>query len=69
MPHEEPNGTQVSIHAARGGGDKPQISKIDKYRVSIHAARGGGDAHADVNERNDLLFQSTPPAGAATARL
>ena len=36
---------EISIHAAREGGDFLQISQIDGVvAISIHAAREGGDA-------------------------
>jgi hypothetical protein len=53
----------VSIHAARAGGDDAPCSASYERNVSIHAARAGGDPAADNNR---VSFQSTPPARAAT---
>ena len=36
----------ISIHAARGGGDVYVLSSNAISRISIHAARGGGDRHS-----------------------
>ena len=33
----------ISIHAAREGGDNGLYSLIEKIYISIHAAREGGD--------------------------
>jgi hypothetical protein len=54
----------VSIHAARAGGDI-QTTAVQPWRsVSIHAARAGGDDGPFI--RASAVFQSTPPARAAT---
>ena len=55
----------VSIHAARAGGDTATAPSASiRCLVSIHAARAGGDA--DSGGRDPPMFQSTPPARAAT---
>ena len=36
-------GVQISIHAAREGGDKNILEKYLALQISIHAAREGGD--------------------------
>ena len=35
--------TDISIHAAREGGDEAYKAAIDELAISIHAARDGGD--------------------------
>ena len=57
----------VSIHAARGGGDRNGPIDRGSHGVSIHAARGGGDASKSGARSVWGMFQSTPPAGAATS--
>ena len=37
------DGWNISIHAAREGGDGCIISSSNKGKISIHAAREGGD--------------------------
>ena len=56
----------VSIHAARAGGDKSADSDQQARMVSIHAARAGGDRVARCTTVAPYVFQSTPPARAAT---
>ena len=56
----------VSIHAARAGGDFRSSQPPTGQGVSIHAARAGGDDNPMVDMMRDELFQSTPPARAAT---
>ena len=58
--------TQVSIHAAREGGDAACWGLRARANVSIHAAREGGDSSNYGGTRQKVLFQSTPPARAAT---
>ena len=57
---------QISIHAAREGGDWTLSDTLYKQRISIHAAREGGDCHGWEAAKNILEFQSTPPVKAAT---
>ena len=56
----------VSIHAARAGGDLGGDDPPCPGVVSIHAARAGGDIIISSGFRAPDLFQSTPPARAAT---
>ena len=35
---------EISIHAAREGGDKPPYHTDQNTKISIHAAREGGDS-------------------------
>ena len=57
---------QISIHAAREGGDRPVHTAGGIVLISIHAAREGGDPQ-NANAGNRLVkFQSTPPVKAAT---
>ena len=42
-------GYDVSIHAAREGGDVHSADKAIYVRVSIHAAREGGDIHRHLS--------------------
>ena len=50
---------QISIHAAREGGDRTATAAHPQMRISIHAAREGGDGlrklhlmrHGDFNPR------------------
>ncbi len=56
----------ISIHAAREGGDRPFLLLSCCRNISIHAAREGGDAFQRVRELVDVVFQSTPPVKAAT---
>ena len=39
---------QISIHAAREGGDYKRLTPLNKEIISIHAAREGGDVTAKV---------------------
>ena len=57
----------VSIHAAREGGDHRHPVNQPHDAVSIHAAREGGDAPMTLFLRMTTSFQSTPPARAATS--
>ena len=58
---------EVSIHAAREGGDGTCGCLCACFcRVSIHAAREGGDATAPMPRHWQHWFQSTPPVKAAT---
>ena len=57
---------QISIHAAREGGDAGADIPVRISHISIHAAREGGD-EAGVQLFVSLIeFQSTPPVKAAT---
>ena len=58
--------SRVSIHAAREGGDNEPQSTARIVHVSIHAAREGGDSPSAWANREAGVFQSTPPARAAT---
>ena len=58
----------ISIHAAREGGDDGNCVCNIIHRISIHAAREGGDETALKAHTRALIFQSTPPVKAATAR-
>ena len=51
----------------RGRRPALQAAMVRSLEVSIHAARAGGDAAPAVIYWHDRLFQSTPPARAATA--
>ena len=70
----EPNGdpaddVQISIHAAREGGDFKEAILTASTFISIHAAREGGDLaflYVLIIRRE---FQSTPPVKAATYNL
>ena len=56
----------ISIHAAREGGDDMPLPHRESYRISIHAAREGGDGvHLEGRSLREA-FQSTPPVKAAT---
>ena len=58
----------VSIRAARAGGDEcADASGCETMGVSIRAARAGGDAATD-GPIGAAVFQSAPPARAATLR-
>ena len=56
----------ISIHAAREGGDQAQALSTGKILISIHAAREGGDLKVALFGPVQRLFQSTPPVKAAT---
>ena len=56
----------ISIHAAREGGDITEIALAGIKYISIHAARDGGDDYAKSFSRYVSAFQSTPPVKAAT---
>ncbi len=56
----------ISIHAAREGGDFGQNAPMKEFVISIHAAREGGDPVASSMSIISPLFQSTPPVKAAT---
>ena len=57
---------EISIHAAREGGDAPEYKHTLFTVISIHAAREGGDSNRAVQTSLRSLFQSTPPVKAAT---
>ena len=58
----------VSIHAFRGEGDQRRRPQhLRPKRVSIHAFRGEGDRSGGRSALANLMFQSTPSGGKATA--
>ena len=60
----------ISIHAPREGGDLILRYRIAlKIDISIHAPREGGDLAWTHGEPQSLVFQSTPPARGATAKM
>ena len=59
----------ISIHAAREGGDRLNQRDVSPLRISIHAAREGGDIASSPLTSRDAVFQSTPPVKAATLRV
>ena len=59
----------ISIHAAREGGDLSGHSSTQAECISIHAAREGGDATHGGTDKEEAPFQSTPPVKAATVRV
>ena len=56
----------ISIHAAREGGDPVIIALYNDVLISIHAAREGGDDSDSSGAPKVFAFQSTPPVKAAT---
>ena len=56
----------ISIHAAREGGDLLAVYARKVKPISIHAAREGGDWRMRREDRISGGFQSTPPVKAAT---
>ena len=56
----------ISIHAAREGGDYFGAIQRHKAAISIHAAREGGDQKCHKLRAKVSKFQSTPPVKAAT---
>ena len=58
--------SDISIHAAREGGDFMLGILLGKHGISIHAAREGGDAAFGQHVVCNRVFQSTPPVKAAT---
>ena len=56
----------ISIHAAREGGDQALERFAAEGKISIHAAREGGDSVIHGSNRSRRKFQSTPPVKAAT---
>ena len=56
----------ISIHAAREGGDNQHPPTARHLRISIHAAREGGDECTHQPIQVLIVFQSTPPVKAAT---
>ena len=57
---------EISIHAAREGGDRRAKAPDPRRGISIHAAREGGDGCHRCSTQTDEGFQSTPPVKAAT---
>ena len=58
----------ISIHAPRGGSDLPLHGLLCRCSlISIHAPRGGSDKPCRYCQQNGYRFQSTLPAGGATA--
>ena len=64
--HAESEPVEISIHAAREGGDDYENNLPVDNKISIHAAREGGDKRQHHLLLGELLFQSTPPVKAAT---
>ena len=60
--------SNISIHAAREGGDQIYTLVFCFRQISIHAAREGGDACGVKQLGLYTQFQSTPPVKAATRR-
>ena len=61
-----PEHEEISIHAAREGGDLRVVADKPKGLISIHAAREGGDHTPTFKRLIIFKFQSTPPVKAAT---
>ena len=59
--------TDISIHAAREGGDVTASGITGVTTISIHAAREGGDPVMIALYNDVFEFQSTPPVKAATS--
>ena len=60
----------ISIHAPREGGDGVGSHvKHSRMNISIHAPREGGDLTLLLLPKVLHLFQSTPPARGATAKM
>ena len=59
----------ISIHAPREGGDDTKVSDLIASGISIHAPREGGDRPPSRRMALSLVFQSTPPARGATAKM
>ena len=57
---------EISIHAAREGGDSGCFAAASRVAISIHAAREGGDINTLNPNQSSPVFQSTPPVKAAT---
>ena len=57
----------ISIHAAREGGDSINGKCPAMRFISIHAAREGGDLWTLSSATLRAIFQSTPPVKAATS--
>ena len=57
----------ISIHASRGGSDYLLALPPGLPLISIHASRGGSDCPLTPCFSTGTLFQSTLPAGEATA--
>ena len=51
----------ISIHAAREGGDLERKIVLDAARISIHAAREGGDGFATVPTASGSDFNPRRP--------
>ena len=63
---EDEDNDNISIHAAREGGDWSVPTEAFFYFISIHAAREGGDVIPLISYASSGGFQSTPPVKAAT---
>ena len=61
--------TVISIHAPREGGDCEELYKVKHQFISIHAPREGGDGDRHLEVSANGIFQSTPPARGATAKM
>ena len=49
-------GQQISIHAAREGGDRIRLIELNRhFSISIHAAREGGDSTIDFKPCNAFI--------------
>ena len=58
---ETPETPEISIHAAREGGDNNPVTKDIPFKISIHAAREGGDAVFDIRRSVNLHFNPRRP--------
>ena len=59
----------ISIHAPREGGDGLEVGQLALRQISIHAPREGGDLISLFFGWKYSVFQSTPPARGATAKM
>ena len=65
--NEHKTEVNISIHAAREGGDAVALAENPLVDISIHAAREGGDFLRQLGKSQAVKkFQSTPPVKAAT---
>ena len=69
-PNTNNKENNISIHAPREGGDHEDKDTLRAaWKISIHAPREGGDNDADTTDELTVVFQSTPPARGATAKM
>ena len=65
----QPGMDEISIHALREEGDRPQLRQHHQGPISIHALREEGDKPAKSGGKRPGNFYPRPPRGGRLAAL